>query len=245
MLNSLLIACSFISIIPVPRKFCPEWTPENLRYLPVMLAVIGALIFSPIWAGIFIFLSECVNFSVNLKGLLMTLAVLALTGGLHMDGLMDTSDAIFSHRDRETRLKILSDIYSGSFAVIACVSALLLKTLLFAEIFSLSDINLLKVSLIPAFSRLGMSILLNNSRFAKKNGLAVILGESRNSRDNFIFAIIFVIYMSCDIFCGVIFALSLFTWYKICIKIFGGITGDLLGAFVEISEIILLFVVVS
>lgn len=245
MLNSLLIACSFISIIPVPRKICPEWTPENLRLFPVMLALIGALIFSPLWAGIFIFLREYVNFSVNLRGLIMTLSALAITGGLHMDGLMDTSDAIFSHRDRETRLKILSDTHSGSFAVIACVSVILLKILLFAEIFTRIDINLLRVSLIPAFSRLGMAILLNNSRFAKKSGLAVILGSSRNKRDNFILAIIYIIYLSCDIFCGVILALSLFIWHKICAKIFGGITGDLLGAFVEICEIILLFVIVS
>ena len=245
MLKSLLTACSFISVIPVPRKFLPEWTRENLRFFPVMLAVIGALIFSPIWAGIFIFLSECVNFSVNLRGLLMTLSALALTGGLHMDGLMDTSDAIFSHRDRAEKLKILSDSHSGAFAVIACVSALLLKTLLFAEIFSRSNINLLKIAVIPAFSRLGMAVLLNNAKFAKKNGLAVLLGESRSSRDNFIFIVIYIIIASCDITCGVIFALSLFAWYKICMKIFGGITGDLLGAFVEISEIILLFVIIS
>ena len=241
MLKSLLIVCSFVSIIPVPQKFLPEWTSQNLRFFCVMLAVTGIIIFSPLWAGLYILLRECVKFSTNFRGLVMTLAALALTGGLHMDGLMDTSDAIFSHRDRETRLKILSDTHTGSFAVMACVSALMLKTFLFAEIFA-NDINFYELALIPAWSRLGMAVLLNNLKFAKSGGLAVMLGTSRSSRDNIIFAAVYIFLAVIDIFCGIIFLLTLAIWCKVCTKIFGGITGDLLGAFVEVSEIILLFV---
>ncbi|MBQ7576919.1 MAG: adenosylcobinamide-GDP ribazoletransferase [Synergistaceae bacterium] len=242
MLKSLLIVCSFVSIIPVPQKFLPEWTSQNLRFFCVMLALTGIIIFSPLWMGLYILLRECVKFSGHFRGLVMTLATLALTGGLHMDGLMDTSDAIFSHRDRQTRLKILSDTHAGSFAVMACVSALMLKTFLFAEIFESDNINFYELALIPAWSRLGMALLLNNVKFAKSGGLAVMLGTSRSSRDNFIFAAVYVFLAVIDISCGVIILLSLVIWRKVCIKIFGGITGDLLGAFVEASEIILLFV---
>ena len=156
-----------------------------------------------------------------------------------MDGLMDSCDAIFSRRDRETRLKILSDTHAGSFAVIGCVVILMAKTFLFAENFSHSlEINFF----IPIFSRLGMSVILNNIKFAKSGGLAVSLGETRGRGNNIFFILIFVITA---FFCNsklipAFFILSLIIWSKICLKIFGGITGDLLGAYLEISEILFL-----
>ena len=156
-----------------------------------------------------------------------------------MDGLMDSCDAIFSRRDRETRLKILSDTHAGSFAVIGCVLTLMAKTFLFAEIFSHNlEINFF----VPIFSRLGMSVILNNIKFAKSDGLAVILGEARSRKNNIFFVLIFI---SLAFFCNsklipAIFILSLIIWSKVCLKIFGGITGDLLGAYLEISEILFL-----
>ena len=158
-----------------------------------------------------------------------------------MDGLMDTCDAIFSRRDRATRLKILSDTHAGSFAVMGCIIVLLAKTLLFAELLS-RDVNLFFV---PVYSRLGMGMLLNNLPFAKSGGLAVILGTSRNSRDNYLFVAMFILTL---LYAGkiinVIFIASLIIWARVCMKIFGGITGDLLGAFVELSEIFMLLGVV-
>lgn len=168
----------------------------------------------------------------------MTLLTLSLTGGLHLDGFMDTCDAIFSHRDRETRLKILSDTHSGAFAVMGCVIILMLKSFLFAEIFSH---NFFIIASIPVYSRLGMGFLLNNMPFAKSDGLAVILGSSRNSHNNIFFALIFIILISLSSKIILItFIIIFIIWKNICSKIFGGITGDLLGAFVEISEAFML-----
>ncbi len=159
-----------------------------------------------------------------------------------MDGLMDTCDAIFSRRDRETRLKILSDTHAGSFAVMGCLIALMSKTFLFAEFFSRFSGDFQIIFFIPIYSRLGMAVILNNLKFAKSGGLAVMLGNLRRRRDNFFFAILFfaLIFVNKSIIIPAIFILSLIIWSKICLKIFGGITGDLLGAFLEISEILLL-----
>lgn len=154
-----------------------------------------------------------------------------------MDGFVDTCDAIFSRQDRQTRLKILSDTHTGAFAVMGCVVILMLKSFLFAEIFSQS-ITSRAIFFVPVYSRLGMAILLNNLPFAKDNGLAVNLGASRNSRDNIFLAGMFIVLTTINFSCyiPVMFAASLAMWCRVCIKIFGGITGDLLGAFVEISE---------
>ena len=157
-----------------------------------------------------------------------------------MDGLMDTCDAIFSHRDRDTRLRILSDTHAGSFAVIGCVIIMMARTLLSTEILSFQVYNY-NPAFIPAYSRLGMSLLLVNLPFAKDSGLAVMLGSSRNKRDNISLVImLMVLSLFTHKILLVIMIIFAFLWGKLCMKIFGGITGDLLGAFVELSEVIML-----
>ncbi|CAG7613794.1 Adenosylcobinamide-GDP ribazoletransferase [Paenibacillus solanacearum] len=61
---------------------------------------------------------------------------IALTGALHLDGLMDTADGILSHRSRERMLEIMKDSRVGAMGVIACVVVLLLKWSLLLELLS-------------------------------------------------------------------------------------------------------------
>lgn len=237
--SSLIITITFITIIPVPSRLIPEWTPASLRYFPLMLPATG-LIFSLLWLMSLHVLSLIPAMSPALRGFMMTLLTLALTGGLHLDGLMDTCDAVFSHRDRDTRLRILADTHAGSFAVMGCVAVLMAKTLLFAELLTLSA-DPVTLSVIPVFSRLGMGLLITNLPFAKPGGLAVMLGSSRKRRDNLAFMMMFIAL----IFAGglavtMAFTLWLAVHVVICLQLFGGITGDLLGAFVEASELIML-----
>ena len=204
-----------------------------------MLAVSG-LMFGGLWLIFWLVLLHLAGLSSLIMGFFMTIFTLSLTGGLHLDGLMDTSDAIFSHRDRQTRLAILSDTHAGSFAVMGCAAIILAKTLLFSELLTLS-VKHYTLFTIPIYSRLGMALLLNNLPFAKQDGLAVSLGACRQKRDNIFFAAMMIILL----FTGskleaLIFAISLIFWVRVCMKIFGGITGDLLGAFVELSEVIIL-----
>ena len=208
-----------------------------------MLPIVG-IIFGLFWLIGFEVLGG-LRLSAALRGFMMTVLTLMLTGGLHLDGLMDTSDAIFSHRDRRTRLRILSDTHAGSFAVMSCVILIMAKTLLFSELFTLSP-NPYSLSpnpspLIPIFSRLGMGILLTDMPFAKNDGLAATMGSSRKRSDNFVFAVMFLLLslVSCRVI-PMTFILSLILHVIICLRIFGGITGDLLGAFVELSEVIML-----
>ena len=198
-----------------------------------MLAVCG-IIFGIIWALFWDILRDFSGLTPIFLGFIMMLLTLALTGGLHLDGLMDTCDAVFSHRDRETRLKILSDTHAGSFAVIGCIVVILCKTILFAE-FMRTNLN---PAIIPVYSRFGMAVLLNNLGFAKNNGLAVTLGvySTRNWKNNIFFAVFFVVLAWIDIDMTIVFCFVLWMWWRMCVNKFGGITGDLLGGFVEVSE---------
>ena len=238
-LSSLLTVISFISVIPIPSRLLPKWTPDNLRHFPVMLPVAG-LVFGAFWLILWQVLSSLPAVSPILRGFMMMLLTLALTGGLHLDGLMDTCDAIFSHRDRDTRLKILSDTHTGSFAVICCVVVLMAKTLLFSELLT-HGVHPLTLSFIPVYSRLGLALLLTNLPFAKPSGLAATLGASRSTRDNIplVMILLALSFLSTGIITAMMI-LCLVLHVIICVKIFGGITGDLLGAFVEVSEVIML-----
>ncbi|MBQ7216936.1 MAG: adenosylcobinamide-GDP ribazoletransferase [Synergistaceae bacterium] len=231
MIDSLIIAVSFISVIPIPQRYIPVWDSQALRYFCPMLAVTGC-IFGLFWLGFWSVLCELSGVSQILRGFLMMVMTLGLTGGLHLDGLMDTCDAVFSRRDRETRLRILSDTHAGSFAVMGCAVILLGKTLVFSELLRLN----VNPSLIPVYSRLGMAVLLNNLPFAKTGGLAVMLGSARSRKHNVFFAVMMMILFTCSKITGVIFAVSVIFWWRVCMKIFGGISGDLLGFFVEMSE---------
>lgn len=236
MTDSFIIALTFISILPIPSRLIPKWDSHTLRYFPLMLPVVG-IIFGVFWLIGFEVIGG-LRVSSTLRGFMMTVLTLMLTGGLHLDGLMDTGDAVFSHRDRETRLRILSDTHAGSFAVMSCVILIMAKTLLFAELFTLPPTP---YPLIPVFSRLGMGILLTDMPFAKNDGLAVTMGSSRRRSDNLAFTVMFLVlsFVSRWVI-PVTFILSLILHVIICLKIFGGITGDLLGSFVEVSEVIML-----
>lgn len=201
-----------------------------------MLALSG-IIFFLLWFSLWQIILLLHSVSSILRGFFMTLITLSLTGGLHLDGLMDSCDAIFSHRDRQTRLQILSDTHAGSFAVISCVIVILAKTLLFSELITHS----INPSFVPVYSRLGMALLMNNLPFAKSDGLAVMLGSSRRKSDNIFFA--FMMILLCIVSPKILasmFVICIIFWRHICMKIFGGITGDLLGAFVEGSEVIMI-----
>ena len=114
-----------------------------------------------------------------------------------------------------------------------CIVILLGKTLLFSELLTLN----VTPSLIPVYSRLGMAVLLNNLPFAKSGGLAVMLGSARSQRHNVFFAVMMILLLFAwpKTMC-LVFVMSLLLWRHMCMKIFGGITGDLLGFYVEMSE---------
>ena len=121
-LKSAVLAFSMFSAIPMPRV---EWNARSMRYMlaafPLVGAVIGAL-FVAAGCG-FVALSDVWAKPVpaSLAALVLLLLPVLVTGGIHVDGFMDTCDALGSHADREKKLAIMKDPHAGSFAVLGCV----------------------------------------------------------------------------------------------------------------------------
>lgn len=115
--NSFKIAFSMYSKIPMPKS---DWTNENMRYcfcfFPLVGGVVGAL--TCVWR----YLAEYLGLrgSTSSAVVLMLIPV-AVTGGIHLDGLLDTADALSSYKGQKERLEILKDSRAGAFAVIQAV----------------------------------------------------------------------------------------------------------------------------
>lgn len=129
MCRSLLLAFSMYSKIPVPQM---AWTEEDMRYtlcfFPWVGAVIGGALF--LWNGF------CRRFFVGelCRTLIGAAIPLAVTGGFHVDGFMDTTDAFCSWQPRERKLEILKDSHIGAFSVIGLALYGLIYLAAFSEI---------------------------------------------------------------------------------------------------------------
>ena len=114
-LESIVVAFSMYSKIPMPHI---EWNKENMKnvlcFFPWVGAVAGVLVW--LWFRV----SDQLGFGVMLRASVAVLIPVLVTGGIHLDGLLDTADALSSWQTRERRLEILKDSHAGAFAIIVC-----------------------------------------------------------------------------------------------------------------------------
>ena len=115
-LRGIAVAFSMYSRIPMPRF---KWNEKDMRYhlifFPLVGAVIGAIVY--LWKVL------CDHFSFNpilFTGVTVAIPLL-ITGGFHLDGFIDTSDAVSSYKEREERLSIMKDPHVGAFGVIRTI----------------------------------------------------------------------------------------------------------------------------
>ena len=112
------IACfSTYSRIPMPHV---NLDSDDMKYALMFFPFIGALI------GIveYLIYSICVNYSIPnfFRACIMSVIPVFITGGIHIDGFMDTVDALSSYGDKEKKLSIMKDPNAGAFSIIYFVS---------------------------------------------------------------------------------------------------------------------------
>ncbi|MCG7409974.1 adenosylcobinamide-GDP ribazoletransferase [Paenibacillus sp. ACRRX] len=126
-LQALVAAVQFLTRIPFPVEV--PFTNQVLKRSVVFFPLAGGLVGILVWlagAGLTAVLPPWP------AAALVLLIALGLTGGLHLDGLMDTADGILSHRPRERMLEIMKDSRVGAMGVIVCFIVLLVQWSLFA-----------------------------------------------------------------------------------------------------------------
>ena len=94
--NSFKIAFSMYSKIPMPAS---DWKKENMRYIMCFFPLIGVIIGGMVW--LWGFYGRYITNSEGFYAMIFVMIPVFLTGGIHLDGLLDTSDAIHSYQPRE------------------------------------------------------------------------------------------------------------------------------------------------
>lgn len=246
-LKTLILVFSMYSKIPLPNI---NWDKAYFKYIfcffPVVGLFLGILIYS---FGNFLFY---IGVGKIMFSAVMSAVPIIFTGGIHMDGFLDTMDGINSYADKEKRLEILKDSNSGAFAIIGGIVYFLLMFGFWSEI---KKEQLFFVAVGYVFSRILSGLSVVCFKTAAKSGLVFMFSENSEKIivRNFLMALL--IFISAFLFFINIFyataviAASLFSFvyhYYNCYKNFGGITGDLAGYFLQICELAVIgFIVIS
>ena len=158
---------------------------KTITYFPLVGLVLGVLIYIiGLVSGIF--------FDSFITSIIVTLALVILTGGLHIDGLGDTFDAIYSYRDKERMLEIMKDSRLGTNSLLAIMFLILLKI---GFIYSIINNNLLwTVIFMPVVARLGVIVMMYKTVTPRENGMGnLFIGKASTSM--FTIAILYTIIL--------------------------------------------------
>ena len=243
LIQSFIIAFSTYSRIPMPGA---EWSEENKRYSMCFFPLIGAALGLVLAAWLWI--CRGLNIGDFLKGSIAAILPILVTGGIHMDGFMDTMDAMASWQSRARRLEILKDSHTGAFAVIGCAGYLLVSAGLYSEL-SLA----LPMGCAFVVSRSLSALALNHLPKANPGGMLSGFADAAKKRavDTACGCYLLVCAALLLIFSGWIglavlaaAGISLCCYRHFAMKHFGGVTGDLAGWFVQVTEIACLAVLV-
>ncbi len=236
--NSFKIAFAMYSKIPMPQA---EWKEENMRYtmcfFPLIGIVIGALMV--LWSYGAFYLEA----GSLLRGAGYVLIPVLVTGGIHLDGLLDTADALSSYQPRERKLEILKDSHAGAFAVITACCYFLVCLGVFSE---LKKEQILVLAGGYVVSRSFSALAVAAFSPAGTKGTVAAFSEASKERcveiSMYVLLVLSAGYMCfTDVKLGAAACLGAwlsFVWYyRMSKRQFGGITGDLAGAFLQICEL--------
>lgn len=238
-MRSLIAAFSFLTVLRPPGG---GPTREDISESPAWFPAVGLAL------GLGLALMAWLDTLFDLPRLFAFLAVVFLaviTRGLHLDGLADWADGM-GGSDREDTLRIMADPSVGSFGIAALILVLFGKYVCFSELLSAGG-SYGALILAPVISRWMLSFFLTRMPYAREDGTASIFKE--NTPPNILqkanaFLLVCVLLVSplrglVYWACG--FAAAGLVYY-LARKRVGGMTGDVLGAAAEVSELAVLAV---
>ena len=240
--RSFCSAVIFYTIIPLPNSWATSWT-RIARWASLVGLLLGVLL------GLSDRLLQLGGFSDLIRGAVVTVLWLGLTGGLHLDGAMDTADGL-GVADIAKRLEVMKDSATGAYGAMVAIAIVLLKT---AFLSNHTDINWLFLILAASWGRWGQLMAIALYPYLRTTGKGAFHRQNMQ-----IYADIFT--SSTIILLSSIYLLFLmaFSWNKMLVIISGcgaialitgyyfyyrlkGHTGDTYGATVEWSEVFILF----
>ncbi len=235
-MKHLILAITFLTRIYIPNKYTYSETDfgKSMGYYPIVGLLLGGIL------GGLSFVLHRFQIQVDIRALILLMVYVGLSGGLHLDGLADVCDGLFSSRSREKIFEIMKDSRVGTFGVIGLVLYFLGMWIL------LKEANWQLVLLFPIVGRSAILVTAGMSTYAKESGLGKNIVETANMK-----------HILWGIFVSLILGLSLNVFLAIPIlvtflfvalltkrvsKILLGITGDVMGMMVEVSQGVFLLI---
>ena len=233
------VATAFFTRIPVAM---PASHAERLADAALVFPVIGAGIGGV--AALAFLLVQLLGLGDWPAAVLAVLAGIVLTGALHEDGLADTADGLIGGHDREQRLAIMRDSRHGTFGVVEIVLSVVLRAAVLGEIGDPIHAGLALIAA-HAASRAALPVAMRMLAPARADGLGAAVGRPRTLPAIGALAIGLLMTLAAlgplrgatafGLAGAAIFASGVLAHRRI-----GGYTGDILGAFQQIGEIVML-----
>ncbi|MDH7578782.1 MAG: adenosylcobinamide-GDP ribazoletransferase [Bacillota bacterium] len=238
-MHRFLCAITFLTRLPLPVKKNPqrEDFAASVNYFPLVGLVIGGLLGGS-W-----FLFK-MTFPAIINGALLLSLHVIITGGLHLDGFMDTLDGLLGGKEREERLNIMRDSRVGAFGVLGAFLLLLIKFSIYTQL----NLDLLPILVLaPVLGRQVIVWALISYPYARQQGLGNLFNIYGDLRK-------FAVTTGMTLFISIIFfkipglaiflLTGIFTFIlaKSCDRLLGGLTGDTYGAFCELTEVFVLLI---
>ena len=227
-----------------------KWEEKSLRYALCFFPLIGIVI-GALQIGLFFHLTS-LGFGLLFRSAFLLITPIFLTGGIHLDGYMDTKDALSSYQTKERRLEIMKDPHIGAFSVINLVCYLLLYFGALTELEDEKEILLFA----PCFviSRAMSAICFTTIPSARKDGLQKTFADAMQRKAIWISSGLYlsVTFGACAcidqteaiaLMCVTVFLYVIFQ--SLAKEKFGGITGDLAGYYLQMQELVFLLVIVA
>jgi len=239
-----LAALKFLTIIrlPWPRETSPEELGRSIAYFPVVGFVIGLIL-----VGLNLLLSLILPPPV--VNVLLVVFLVVISGGLHLDGFIDTCDGIAGHKTTEERWQVMHDSRVGGFGIIGACCLLLVKYV------SLNSVPppllMMTLVLMPVVSRWAMVYAVFAYPYARPSGLGMVFKQGV-SWLRFVVATLIALAVAIilaqselaglAIMLGIwVMTMAMASYLK---RKFSGLTGDTYGAVNEVAEVCVLILVI-
>lgn len=257
-LKEIALLIKFMTRLPMPKvKFDSKLLGKSMMFFPVVGIIIG-LINWIVGTGVYKLEYERITHGYlgGTLGLVTAFVLVALevilTGGLHLDGLADTFDGIFSYRSKQKMLEIMKDSRVGTNGVLILIFYILGKVIFLMETAKYLGVEQGRLMLmVPVIARIGGVINCATEPYARATGMGKTFVENTDKKGmivSLVIATLFVVVVSIlnkislltTIGTIMIVALSSYLFGKLMTRKIGGITGDTLGALLELSSLLAL-----
>lgn len=248
-----MVECLFVTIgmftkIPTPQI---EWNKKNMRYVFVFFPFIGIIIGVLEYLWFLIYQNNSID--KLLYSIVAAILPVIITGGIHVDGFVDSCDAFFSYGNKEKKIEILSDPNVGAFGVIYLIIYFLIVLGCFSQI-SETEIIWFTFTIPFVMSRTVGGLMMKLEKSAKSSGLMVVFKNSDEKDKTILFLFVWLVlvllsagYLSYRymIFCIIGIVLFVVIFRRYAYRNIGGFTGDLIGFSVTVTEVICLVAIAT